>query len=115
MGMNPALRAPSLRMRRTALGTRNAAKKASATGPAPRAFASSTSRTNPSTRDRELAAATIRVDRIRDMRRTYQLAQTSGGSGSGLSNECPFALEAESPDVGSGAYDECRRGDKPKR
>src|SRR5919107_1582704 len=115
MGTNPALRAPSLRMRRTALGTRNAAKKASATGPAPRVLASSTSRTNPSTRDRELAAATISVDRIRDMGVLTSLRETSGCSGSGLSDKCPFALEAESPDVGSGAYDECRRGAEPKR
>src|SRR6266853_7037007 len=56
-GMNAVESAPSARRRRRRLGMRKATKKASVTGPAPKARATTMSRTNPSTRLASVAAA----------------------------------------------------------
>ena len=54
-GMNAVESAPSARRRRRRLGMRKATKKASVTGPAPKARATTMSRTNPRMRLRRVA------------------------------------------------------------
>ena len=66
-GTRAGLSPPSPTTRRTRLGSRNAARNASATGPAPSACANSTSRTNPRIRDAPAPRPTRREERITDM------------------------------------------------
>ena len=65
-GTNAWAKAPSAKSRRRKFGMRNATKKASAPALAPNAWAMTTSRTNPTTRDAIVLAPTTPVDLMSD-------------------------------------------------
>ena len=67
-GTSTGLSPPSPTMRRTRFGRRKAARNASATGPAPRACANSTSRAKPRMRETMEPRPTRREERMSDMR-----------------------------------------------
>ncbi|MBE8158452.1 MAG: hypothetical protein HAW59_03565 [Betaproteobacteria bacterium] len=62
-GTNACVNAPSAVNRRKVLGSRNAAKKASITAPAPKTAARTTSRTSPKTRDANVQPLTVQKAR----------------------------------------------------
>ena len=63
-GTSAAFSAPSLSSRRTTLTSWNAARNASATGPAPSSAAIIESRANPSSREASVPVDTVRKERI---------------------------------------------------
>ena len=80
-GTKAWLNAPSAKIRRPRLGSIKAMKKASSSGPAPKARARVISRTRPSTRDESVRALTTLVDlsRDRDMRAAVDAGAAARG------------------------------------
>src|SRR5579862_1791087 len=77
--MKAALKAPSAKIARKWLGSRQATKNASATGPAPRMAASMISRTKPVSRDSKVSPPTVKMRPIIDLRPWSRVAARAPG------------------------------------